>query len=82
MPGFPLVNSDVQIIALFLANHDARSRGTISYKVYTSSSNNMDIVSNFIRFNGGSNNFTGTWMIVAEWRDVPSYNGGIPDDVS
>lgn len=82
--SFPLQCSDdqVQVLAVFLTDHDARVNGTISYKVYTRSNMNMDTVSTFIQSNRGSTNFMGTWMIVVEWRDVPRYLGNDPKEVS
>ena len=36
----------------------------------------MDMVSSFIRnASESSDNFTGNWMLVAEWKDVPMSSG-------
>ena len=61
----------------FLADHDPRQRGQVRYKVYDSSAQeNVAAVSSFVRRGGhSSESFVGTWMIVAEWRDVPMFPG-------
>ena len=33
----------------------------------------VETVSTFIKNRGFSGTFTGNWMLVAEWRDVPRY---------
>jgi len=65
--------SQFQIVSPFLADHDARKNGNIRYKVYTESSQNTRTVSSFIRNKGFSGDFEGTWMVVAEWSDVPMF---------
>ena len=63
-------------MAPFLADHDPREKGTVKYKVYDRNSmDRIDMVSSFIRNSGSSDNFTGNWMLVAEWRDVPMSRG-------
>ena len=42
----------------------------------------MKNVSMFIKNRGFSGNFTGNWMLVAEWRDVPRYPAGVFEQVS
>ena len=72
---FPL-QADLQILSVFLANHDSRVTGLISYAVYTSAkSQNVQIASSFIKEKGFSGDFTGTWMLVAEWNGIPMYPG-------
>ena len=64
-------------MAPFLADHDPREKGTVKYKVYDRNSmDRIDMVSSFIRnASESSDNFTGNWMLVAEWRDVPMSTG-------
>ena len=46
------------------------------YAVYDfAGSQNVQDVSAFIRNKGFSDTFTGNWMLVAEWRDVPMFPG-------
>ena len=73
--------SDLQIVSVFLADHDPRSSGTVRYKVFETVTEEMRTVSEFIRNRTVSSSFGGTWMLVAEWRDVPA-NGGDPNRVS
>ena len=39
------------------------------------------LVSEFLRNRNTLASFNGTWMVVAEWRDVPA-NGLVPSEVS
>jgi len=78
---FPLRNN-LQIASVFLADHDPRESGRVRYAVFSgASSRNVDTVSSFIRNKGFSNDFKGTWMVVAEWREVPEYDGANPERV-
>lgn len=80
---FPIL-PDLQILSVFLANHDPRVTGLVSYGVYTRSAGSQDMqsVSSFIKSRGFSSDFAGYWMLVAEWRSVPMYPGKQEDIVS
>ena len=67
---------DGNLIAVFLSDHDARFSGSIRYKTYDSDSKNLDTVSRFVQSRQNVT-FKGTWMIIAEWRDVPQYRSSI-----
>lgn len=82
---FPLRNRlfDLQIVSVFLADHDPRESGQVRYAVATgTASQNVQAVSSFIRNKGFSDDFNGNWMLVAEWRDVPEYPGTKQEAVS
>ena len=67
---FPSPNR--QIVAPFLTDHDPRSNGRVHYKVYNEPTRNMEMVETFLKHrNATSAEFTGSWMLVAEWKDVP-----------
>ena len=69
-------------MAPFLADHDPQESGNVKYKVYDrKNTDRIDTVSSFIRNSTSSDNFTGNWMLAAEWRDVPMF-GGDPAIVS
>jgi hypothetical protein len=68
---------------VFLANHDSRITGLVNYIAYSSSSfDNVQIASSFIKNKGFSKDFIGNWMMVAEWKGVPMYPGKQMDIVS
>lgn len=76
-------SSSSYMVAPFWANSDISMRvGSVSYEVHSSqaSSDYIDLVNSFIS-RQQQVQFNGTWMILAEWKDVPKYNGSL-DDVS
>ena len=76
----PLAN----MVAPFWASNDIISRtGSISYEVHNSVSSGgyLEQVSSFIS-QSQQVRFEGTWMIVAEWRDVSQFNGSYNDSES
>ena len=77
---FPLEGelAGFQVVAPFLADHDPRLFGSVRYKVYSNPNQNMKLVSEFIRNKNYSSDFDGTWMLVAEWKDVPQYPATLP----
>ena len=84
---FPLEGKlqNLQIISLFLTNHDPRSVGLVRYRTYSGAAFSRDVqtVSRFLRNKGFSEGFAGNWMLVAEWRDVSAYPAmGEDDEVS
>ena len=71
------------IVAPFWANNDISSRvGHISYEVHTSETSPeiLSLISAFVK-QQQQINFSGNWMLVAEWNNVPQY-GGSSSDVS
>lgn len=64
-------NAHQFIVAPYLSDIDTRSTGSVSFEIY---SNKTDLpliqkVSNFIQ-QREHNKFTGTWMLIAEWKSV------------
>ena len=59
-------------VAPFLSNINASTDGDISYEVHTSTSSPsiLSWYSSFIRSREGTT-FSGTWIIIAEWKKVP-----------
>ncbi len=73
--SFPLA----YLVAPFWANNDFNNRvGAVSYEVHTSeiSSSYIDLVSTFIS-NQLQIKFNGSWMLVAEWSNVPQLSGSL-----
>lgn len=69
------------VVAPFWADHDIRLEGEVSYQTYTfgdSDSNAaLEYVSAFVRSRSNTaGNFTGRWMLVAQWTDVHPYPHG------
>ena len=76
---FPLQSR--YLVAPFWDDVDiSRGVGNISYQVYSTGSPLLDIVNTIIS-DEENINFTGHWMIVAEWDGVPEI-GGRPNQVS
>ena len=64
---FPIIH---YLVAPFWADIDIRwGVGHISYQVYSTRSPLLDTVNNFIS-DEENNNFSGQWMLVAEWNKV------------
>ena len=69
------------IVAPFWADNDIRAEGEVSYEVHTSGSPLLSQVNTFIdAYN--SVVFTGTWMVVAEWKEVPQFPHSAVDSTS
>ena len=69
--------SSYSVVAPFAADMDTTSRGSVKYTQFTNSDfSQMSRVSSFIRSKTGDS-FNGTRMMVAEWNDVPEYQGSI-----
>ena len=81
---FPLEGKlqNLQIVSVFLTDHDPRIAGMVRYKTYSGAafSRSPQTVSRFLRNKGFSEDFAGNWMLVAEWRDVPAYPAMGEDD--
>ena len=68
------------VVAPYWADHDIRREGSVSYETFERgrSENDdriLDRVNTFLQLNGRLN-FYGTFMIMAEWRDVHPYPHG------
>ena len=68
------------VLAAYWNDHDPRSEGTVEYKVYTTelgaqAEQYLSTVSGYIS-QQQERNFTGTWMLVAYWNQVPPYPYG------
>ena len=60
-------------VAPYWVDNDPSSGGIISYEVHTASNPLLSQVSQYVSNNRGSQ-FCGTWMLVADWRDVPVFD--------
>ena len=68
-------NNATYTVAPFWSDIDTTQLGEVTYRVITTatSANTVEEVSAFISRNM-STTFSGTWMIVAEWHEVPMHN--------
>ena len=66
------------IVAPFWADHDTSVGGQVSFEVHNSSSGTptalLTRVNAYIR-QQLQTDFRGTWMLIAEWREVPYFLG-------
>ena len=69
---FPNSSSYSFLVAPFWADHDPRPAGQISYEVHNTNTPTLLSINRYIR-QTMEPSFQGTWMIVAEWNDVPEY---------
>ena len=69
----PFNESDIHkyIVAPYLSDIDTSSTGSVSFEVYSNKTNSslLQRVSNVIQ-QREQNRFTGTWMLLAEWKSV------------
>ena len=73
--GIPATSS--LFVAPFAADSDTTRTGSVKYTQFTTSdSSQMSRVSSFVQSQTGDV-FYGTRMMVAEWDDVPRYQGSI-----
>ena len=72
-PGTSFYN---YLVAPFWTDADITNGvGKVSYQVHDNNqSESLSWVSTYIS-QQQQINFSGTWMLVAEWKDVPEYNG-------
>ena len=68
------------VLAAYWNDHDPRSEGTVEYKMYTTelgtqAEQYLSSVSGYVS-QQQEKNFTGTWMLVAYWNQVPPYPYG------
>ena len=61
------------LVAPYWVDNDLRNGGTASYEVHTTGSPVLEQVSSFIQTTE-DDDFEGSWMILAEWRDVPLHD--------
>ena len=74
-PGLIRDNNESPIIAPYSARTDTRLSGSVRFTQFTSYDRlQMTIVSEFIRSHT-NHTFSGTRMMVVEWRDVAKYGG-------
>jgi hypothetical protein len=59
-------------VAPFWADHDPRPAGQIAYEIHGANSEILSVVNRFIRQQTGTD-FEGSWMLVANWDNVPEY---------
>ena len=57
-------------VAPYWIDNDPSTQGSVSYKVYAQGSPSLELVSDFIS-SDLSIEFSGVWMLVAFWQDVP-----------
>ena len=69
---FPGTSSSYYLVAPFWARHDITTIAEVSYEVHNGSTGLLSHVSAFIRQQQNTD-FSGQWMVVAEWTDVPQY---------
>ena len=88
-PTNSLSTRDTYVVALFWNDHDMRLEGDIFYETHSAlsgnptSSNLLDYVSAFIRNRTQSaRDFSGQWMLVAQWDEVHPYPHGRFSDLS
>lgn len=62
-------------MAPYWADNDIRLAGNVSYEVHAGSTGHLRTVSDFVGAEVGIN-FTGTWMLLAEWSEVHPYPHG------
>ena len=74
-------NGPTFTVAPFWADNDIREEGEISYEVHSAGSPLISEVNSFIRDHQGVE-FSGTWMVIAEWYQVYEYPYSVlfPDD--
>ena len=67
------------VIAPFWADINVNSGGFILYEIHTNSTSSalLTQVNEFIQTQH-QNNFAGTWMLVAEWNNVPQFGSTRP----
>ena len=82
-PSFPEGAPGAYVVAPYSDDIDLRLAGDVSYEVHSRSANNpgsnhlLDEVSGFVE-NSTGQSFEGSWMLVAEWREVHQYPHGDP----
>ena len=62
-------------VAPYWIDNNLSSGGTVSYGVFTGDSTLLDEVSNFISISENIQ-FSGVWMLVAYWNDIPLFGFG------
>ena len=83
--SFPTNNfftRNAYVIAPFWSDHDIRNEGSVSYQVHqlgrdsnSPSAQLLQYVSTFVNYQTGAN-FSGQWMLLAQWTQVHPYPHG------
>ena len=79
-PSSLSVVRNAYLLAPYWSDVDTRQDGEVGYEIHASFVNNdgsdqlLDQVNEFVS-NYTGQDFSGTWMLVAEWTEVPSYPG-------
>ena len=79
--SFPNGAPGVYVVAPYWDDVDLRLAGNVSYEVHSRRENNpgsnllLDQVSNFVKGSTGQS-FSGSWMLVAEWKEVHPWPHG------
>lgn len=74
--NYPMITP---FIAPYWIDNDASTKGVVSYEVITGTNDRLNQVNDFIS-NSENVDFRGTWMLLAEWLNVPQF--GSNDTVS
>ena len=74
---FPSDDPDIfwrYLIAPFWADLNSIHSGSVSYAIYTreNSSSLLNDVNQLIQTEANDGDFAGEWMLVADWKDLPS----------
>ena len=69
------------VVAPYWADHDIRRDGNVFYETFErgrsrNDDNVLDIVNRYLELNNLAQNFSGTFMILAEWQNVHPYPHG------
>ena len=80
---FPAGAPGAYVVAPYWDDVDLRRAGNISYEVHSRRENNpgsnqlLEEVSGFVEDSTGQS-FQGSWMLVAEWKEVHPWPHGLP----
>ena len=78
---FPGSSSSSYLVAPFWADNDiTNGQGQVSYEVHDIPTEGMEWVGTFVS-QQEQTSFSPSWMMVAEWKEVPQF-GGLLEDVS
>ena len=79
--SFPVGAPGAYVVAPYWDDVDLRHAGTVSYEIHSMRGNNpgsnqlLDEVSGFVE-NSTGQSFQGSWMLVAEWKEVHPWPHG------
>lgn len=69
-PGSSAIIAHSYIVAPYWADFDTTSDGSVSWWIEEEDSVSLGLVTDFIQSQFGDEDFTATWMLVANWEDV------------